>query len=150
MNTKETKRYRKCTTHQFLQIIWDRNFSNQFLEKGREVCLIEYGLWSEENSKLQTEDSRSIRTIMRKKLTSFFIIIIIHHHIHESLGVFPVPWYSRWIWSLHLFLGRPMFFRPFGLYCSACFGSLFMFILCTCCSHFSWYYFISFTMFLLV
>ena len=37
--------------------------------------------------------------------------------------------------------------RPFGLYCSACFGSLFVSILCTCCSHFSWYCFISFTMF---
>jgi hypothetical protein len=36
---------------------------------------------------------------------------------------------------------------PFGLYCSACFGSLFVSILCTCCSHFSWYCFISFTMF---
>jgi len=48
---------------------------------------------------------------------------------------------------LHLFLGRPMFLRPFGLYCSACFGSLFVSILCTCCSHFFWYCFISFTMF---
>ena len=37
--------------------------------------------------------------------------------------------------------------RPFGLYCSACFGSLFVSILCTCCSHFFWYCFISFTMF---
>ena len=35
----------------------------------------------------------------------------------------PVPWSSRWSWSHHLFLGRPMFLRPFGLYCSACFGS---------------------------
>jgi hypothetical protein len=25
-----------------------------------------------------------------------------------------------------------MFLRPFGLYCSACFGSLFVSILCTC------------------
>ena len=40
-----------------------------------------------------------------------------------------------------------MFLRPFGLYCSACFGSLFVSILCTCCSHFSWYCFISLTMF---
>ena len=70
-----------------------------------------------------------------------------HHHVPEGLGVFPVPWSSRWSWSLHLFLGRPMFLRPFGLYCSACFGSLFMSILCTCCSHFFWYCFISFTMF---
>jgi len=65
-----------------------------------------------------------------------------HHHVHEGLGVFPVPWSSRWSWSLYLFLGC-----PFGLYFSACFGSLFMPILCTCCSHFSWYCFISFTVF---
>ena len=62
------------------------------------------------------------------------------------LGVFPVPWYSRWSWSLHLFLGRPMFLRPFGLYCSACFVILFVSILCKCCSHIYWYCFISFTM----
>ena len=61
--------------------------------------------------------------------------------------MFPVPWSSRWSWSLHLFLGRPMFLRPFGLYCSACFGSLFVSILCTSCSHFFGYWFISFTMF---
>jgi len=61
--------------------------------------------------------------------------------------MFPVPWSSRWSWSLHLFLSRPMFLRPFGLYCSACFGSLFMSILCTCCSHFFWYCLISFVMF---
>ena len=49
--------------------------------------------------------------------------------------------------ALHLFLGRPMFLRSLGLYCSACFGSLFMSILCTCCSQFFWYCFISFTTF---
>ena len=59
--------------------------------------------------------------------------------------MFPVPWSSKWNWSLHLFLGRPMFLRPFGLYCNACFGNLFVSILCTCCSHFSWYCFIFFT-----
>ena len=58
------------------------------------------------------------------------------HHVPEGLGVFPLPWSSRWSWSLHLFLGRPMFLRPFGLYCIACFGSLFVSILCTWCSHF--------------
>ena len=71
----------------------------------------------------------------------------LHHHIHEGLGVFPVPWSPGWSSSLHLFLGRPMFLRPFGLYCSACFGSLFVSILCTCCSHSFWYCFISSTMF---
>ena len=70
-----------------------------------------------------------------------------HHHVPERLGMFPVPWSSRWSWSLHLFLGHFMFLRPFGLYCSACFGSLFVSILCTCCSHFYWYCFISFTTF---
>jgi len=70
-----------------------------------------------------------------------------HHHVPEGLGVFPVPWTSRWSWSLHLFLGRPLFLRHFGLYCSACFGSLFVSILCTCFSYFFWYCFISFTMF---
>jgi hypothetical protein len=36
----------------------------------------------------------------------------------------------------------------FGLYCSACLCILFVSILCMCCSHFSWYGFISFTIFL--
>ena len=42
---------------------------------------------------------------------------------------------------------RPMCLRPFGLYCSACLGILFVSILCMRCSHFSWYCFISFTVF---
>ena len=62
-----------------------------------------------------------------------------HHHVAEVLGIFPVPWSSRWSWSLHLFFGRPMFLRPLGWYCSVCFDILFVSILCTCCSHFSWY-----------
>ena len=40
-----------------------------------------------------------------------------------------------------------MFRLPSGLYFSACLRSLFLSILCTCCSHFFWYCFISFTMF---
>ena len=40
-----------------------------------------------------------------------------------------------------------MFRLPSGLYFSACLGSLFLSILCTCCSHFFWYCFISFTLF---
>jgi len=48
------------------------------------------------------------------------------HHVPEGLGVFPVPWSSKWSWSLHLFFGRPMFLRPFGLYRNACFGILFV------------------------
>jgi len=73
-----------------------------------------------------------------------------HHHVHEGIGMFPVPWSSRQSWSLHLFLGRPMFLLPFGLYCRACFAILFVSILCMCCCHFSWYCFISFTICALV
>jgi len=40
-----------------------------------------------------------------------------------------------------------MFRLPSGLYLSAWIGSLFLSILCTCCSHFFWYCFISLTMF---
>ena len=70
-----------------------------------------------------------------------------HHHVHEGLGVFHVSWSSKWNWSLHLFFGRPILLRPFGLYCSTCFGILFVSILCTCCSHFYWCCFVSFTVF---
>jgi hypothetical protein len=31
---------------------------------------------------------------------------------HEGLGVFPVPQSSRWSWSLHFSLSRPMFLLP--------------------------------------
>jgi len=37
-----------------------------------------------------------------------YVIIIIM--FLKGLGVFPVPWSSRWSWFLHLFLGRLMFF----------------------------------------
>jgi len=40
-----------------------------------------------------------------------------------------------------------MCLRPFGLCCSACLGILFVSILYMCCSRFSWYCFISFTIF---
>ena len=43
------------------------------------------------------------------------------------------------------YLVVPLFLRPFGLYCNACFGSLFVSTLCMCSSHFFWYCFISFT-----
>jgi len=70
-----------------------------------------------------------------------------HHHVHEGLAVYPVPSSSRRSWSLHLFLGRPTFLRPFGLYCSA---SLVVY-LCPfsvrVVATFFWYSFISFTMF---
>jgi len=68
-----------------------------------------------------------------------------NHHVPEGLDMFPVPRSSKWSWSLHLFFSRPMFLRPFGLYRNACFGILSVSILCTCCSHFFWYCFISST-----
>ena len=40
-----------------------------------------------------------------------------------------------------------MLLLPFDWYCSACFGILFVSILCTSCSHFCWYCFISFAVF---
>jgi hypothetical protein len=70
-----------------------------------------------------------------------------HHHVQEGLDVFRVPWSSKWNWSFHLFLGRPMWLRLFGLYCNACLVMLFVSILCMCCSHFSWYCFIFFIIF---
>jgi len=63
-----------------------------------------------------------------------------HHHVHERLGVFLVPWSSRWTWSLRLFLGHLTFLRPYGWYGSNCLVILFVSILCTCCSHFSSYW----------
>jgi hypothetical protein len=89
-----------------------------------------------------------MRNFTEKKLKRKSTHLYHHHlrHVHEVLGLFPVPWSSVWCWSLHLFLGRPLFLRPFGLYCSPCFGILFVSIPCTCCSHFSWYCSVSFTM----
>ena len=65
----------------------------------------------------------------------FVIIIIIMFRKDQVWFLFLVS--SKWNWSLHLFLGRPMCLRPFGLYCSVCLGILFVSILCMCCSHFS-------------
>jgi len=84
---------------------------------------------------------------MRKVKVQEELIYHHHHHVYEELDVFPFPLSSRWSWSLHLLLGHPMFLRPFCWYCSYCFVILFVSILCTCCSHISWYCFISFTVF---
>ena len=76
-----------------------------------------------------------------------FQIIHHHHHVREGLGLIPVPC------ILKMKLVPPSLPRSsyvslsFGLYCSACLGILFVSILCMCCSHFSWYCFISFTIF---
>ena len=70
-----------------------------------------------------------------------------HRHVQEGLGLIPVPC------ILKMKLVPPSLPRSsyvsscFGLYCSACLVILFVSILCMCCSHFSWYYFISFTIF---
>ena len=61
-----------------------------------------------------------------------WVIFHHHHHVHEGLGVFPVSWSSKWSWYLHLFFSHPMFLCPFGLYCNACFGILFVSILPAC------------------
>jgi hypothetical protein len=63
------------------------------------------------------------------------------------LGTVPVLYPSRWRWSFHLFLGRPMFLFPFGPYFSACLGILSVPSLSTRCSHSRWYCFISRTVF---
>jgi len=38
-----------------------------------------------------------------------------HHHVQEGLDLIPIPWILKMKLSLHLFLGRPMCLRPFGL-----------------------------------
>ena len=35
-----------------------------------------------------------------------------HHRVPEGLGIFHVPYSSRFSWSLHLFLGHPTFLCP--------------------------------------
>ena len=65
-------------------------------------------------------------------LVLVFYLCLSSVYVHEGLGLIPVPWSSKWNWSVHLFLCRPMCLRPFGLYCNACFGILFVSILCTC------------------
>jgi len=68
-----------------------------------------------------------------------------HHHVQEGLGLIPVPCILK-MKLVPPFLPRSFYVSSsFGLYCSACLGILFVSILCMCCSHFSWYCFISFT-----
>ena len=70
-----------------------------------------------------------------------------HHHIQEGLGLIPVPCILKMKLVPPSLPRSSYVLRPFGLYCSACLGILFVSILCMCCSHFSWYCFISFTIF---
>jgi hypothetical protein len=56
-----------------------------------------------------------------------------HHHVQEGLGLIPVPCILK-IKLVPPSLPRSSYvFRPFGLYCSACLGFLFVSILCMCC-----------------
>ena len=61
-----------------------------------------------------------------------------HHNVPEGLGMLSCSLILKMNF-VPPSLPRSMFLLPFGLYCSACFGSLFVSVLCTCCSHFSWY-----------
>ena len=81
---------------------------------------------------ISTFPRKKVQRIKRRNIYQHRHHHHLHHRVHEVLGMFSVPWSSRWSWSLHLFLGRPIFLRPFGLYCSASFGILLVSILCTC------------------
>jgi len=70
-----------------------------------------------------------------------------NHHVQEGLGLIPVPCILK-MKLVHPSLPWSSYVTSsFGLYCSACLAILFVSILCMCCSHFSWYCFISFTIF---
>ena len=70
-----------------------------------------------------------------------------HHHVQEELGLIPVPCILKMKLVPPSLPQSSYVSSSFGLYCSACLGILFVSILCMCCSHFSWYCFISFTIF---
>ena len=70
-----------------------------------------------------------------------------HHHVREGLGLIPVPCILKMKLVPPSLPRSSYVFSSFGLYCSACLGILFVPILCMYCSHFSWYCFISFTVF---
>ena len=138
-------RYMKSTLHE-LYVIWRVRYMKGTLYEGLYTfmlnCWILPTMWNVSFVSLEIIKANILHSITCFIRNSYSLWDHRHHHHHhnhhvpEGLGVCPVPWSSRWSWSLHLFLGRPIFLRPFGLYCSACFGSLFVSILCTCCSHF--------------
>ena len=70
-----------------------------------------------------------------------------HHHVQEGLGLIPVPCILKMKLVPPSLPQSSYVSSSFGLNCSACLGILFVSILCMCCSHFSWYCFISFTIF---
>ena len=70
-----------------------------------------------------------------------------HHHVPEGLGMLSCSLILKMKLVPPSLPMSSYVSSSFRLYCSACFGSLFVSILCTCCSHFSWHCFISFTMF---
>jgi len=70
-----------------------------------------------------------------------------HHHVQEGLGLIPVPFILKMKLVPPSLPPSSYVSSSFGFNCSACLGILFVSILCMCCSHFSWYCFISFTIF---
>ena len=60
-----------------------------------------------------------------------------HHHVLEVLGILSCSLILKMKLVPPSLPRSSYVLRPFGLYCSACFGSLFVSILCTCCSHVS-------------
>jgi hypothetical protein len=93
-------------------------FGNVFL-KFRSNFPPSSGLWvsSRTTHNLEVGDGTFLRNVrehsrnfMGANAPPLFYHHYHHHHVHEWLGVFPVPWSSKWNWSLHLFLGRSMFF----------------------------------------
>ena len=60
-----------------------------------------------------TSKNKCFLYISASKHLAYLASKLNHHHdnVLEALGVFSVPWSSRWIWSLHLFLGPPLFLR---------------------------------------
>jgi len=100
------------------------------------------GFWKNDGATV-----RAVRTIQYNNLLFYLLLIHHHHHVQEGLGLIPVPC------ILKIKLVPPSL--PQSSYVSSSFwfilqcllSILFVSILCVCCSHFSWYCFISFTIF---
>jgi hypothetical protein len=106
---------------------------------------IKHASWKRHKAKNDAIIEYEFHTHCRNNNVNVVLITIINC---EVLGAVPVLYPSRWNWSFHLFLGRPMLLFPFGLYLyfSACLCILSVPILSTCCRHSRWYCRISRTM----
>ena len=93
------------------------------------------------------ENAHSVLIKVTAECMNDLMKIFHHHHVQEGLGLIPVPCILKMKLVPPSLPRSSYVFLSFGLYCSACLGILFVSILCTCCSHFSWYCFISFTIF---